>query len=189
MITTGDFKRGTKIEFKGEPYEVIEFQHVKMQQRAPIVRTKLKSLKTGRVLEETFPAGEKFETPQLEEKEMQYLYAQDNLHYFMDMETYEQVGLTEQQLGDSKKFIKEEMIVNILYYKGSPLIVNPPMFVELYVKETEPSFKGDTASAGSKPAILETGAQVKVPFHIQIGDLLKIDTRTGEYIEKVGSKR
>ncbi len=187
MISTGDFKRGSKIEYKGEPYEVIEFQHVKMQQRAPIVRTKIKSLKTGRVLEETFSAGDKFETPALEEKQMQYLYVQDDLHYFMDMETYEQVPLTTQQLGDAKRFIKENMIVTIQYYKGNPLNVNPPMFVELAVKETEPSFKGDTANAGSKPAILETGAQVKVPFHIQVGDILKIDTRTSEYIEKVGT--
>lgn len=189
MIATSDFKRGIKIEYKGEPFEVIEFQHVKMQQRAPIVRTKLKSLKTGRVLEETFSAGDKFEPPALEEKQMQYLYVQDGLHYFMDMETYEQLPMTEEQLGEAKKFIKEEMVVTVQYYKGKPLNVNPPMFVELAVKETEPSFKGDTASAGSKPAILETGAQVKVPFHIQVGDIIKIDTRTSEYIEKVGSQK
>ncbi len=185
MITTGDFRRGKKIEYKSEPYEVIEFQHVKMQQRAPIVRTKIKSLKTGRVLEETFSAGEKFEEPNLEEKDMQYLYAQEDLHYFMDMETYEQLPLTTGQLGDTKKFIKENMIVKILYYKGEPMSVEPPMFVELAVAETEPAFKGDTASGGSKPATLETGAVVKVPFHIQIGDVLKIDTRTSAYIEKV----
>lgn len=185
MITTGDFRRGTKIEYKGEPYEVIEFQHVKMQQRAPIVRTKIKSLKTGRVLEETFQAGEKFESPQLEEKDMQYLYVQEDEHYFMDMETYDQVSISTEQLGDAKKYIKENMIVKILYYKGVPITIEPPMFVELEVIETEPAFKGDTASGGSKPAKLETGAVVKVPFHIQPGDLLKIDTRTGEYIEKI----
>ncbi|MGE5239872.1 MAG: elongation factor P [Chloroflexota bacterium] len=184
MITTADFRRGTKIEYKSEPYEVIEFQHVKMQQRAPIVRTKIKSLKTGRVLEETFSAGEKFEAPALEERQMQYLYAQDELHYFMDTETYEQVPLTTAQLGDTKKFIKENMTVTILYYKGEPMLVEPPMFVELAVAETEPAFKGDTASGGSKPAKLETGAVVKVPFHVSVGDILKIDTRTSEYIEK-----
>ncbi|HIJ59480.1 MAG TPA: elongation factor P [Nitrospirae bacterium] len=189
MIVTSDFKRGAKIEYKGEPYEIIEFQHVKMQQRAPIVRTKIKSLKTGRVLEETFSAGDKFETPALEEKEMQYLYVQDGLHYFMDMETYEQIPLTIEQLGDAKKFIKENMIVTIQYYKGNPLNVNTPMFVELAITDTEPSFRGDTANAGSKPATLETGAQIKVPFHIQIGDLVKIDTRTSEYIVKVGSSK
>jgi len=185
LITTGDFRRGTKIEFKGEPYEVIEFQHVKMQQRAPIVRTRIKSLKTGRVLEETFSAGEKFESPGLEEKEMQYLYAQDDLHYFMDTESYEQIPLSADQLGDARKFIKENMNVRILYYKGQPMTVEPPMFVELAVAETEPAHKGDTASGGNKPAKLETGAVVKVPFHISIGDVLKIDTRTSEYIEKV----
>ncbi len=185
MITAGDFRKGTKIEFKGEPYEVIEFQHVKMQQRAPIVRTKIKSLKTGRVLEENFPAGEKFESPQLQEKQMQYLYVEGDFHYFMDMETFEQVPLSTSQLGDAKKFIKENMLASVLYYKGEPIVVEPPMFVELEVVDTEPAFKGDTASGGSKPAKLETGAVVKVPFHIQVGDILKIDTRTGEYIEKV----
>ncbi|MDI6800610.1 MAG: elongation factor P [Thermodesulfovibrionales bacterium] len=185
LITAGDFRKGSKIEYKGEPYEVVDFQFVKMQQRAPIMRTKIKSLKTGRVLEENFPAGDKFESPALEKKEMQYLYAQDDLHYFMDMETYEQVPLTLEQLGDTKKFIKENMTVSILYYKGDPITVEPPMFVELEVAETEPAFKGDTASGSSKPAKLETGAVVKVPFHIQVGDILKIDTRTSEYIEKV----
>lgn len=188
MISTTDFKRGKKIEFKGEPYEIIEFQHVKMQQRAPIVRTKLKSLKTGRVLEETFSAGDKFDSPSLEEKTMQFLYSQDDFCYFMDTETYEQVPLTVAQLGDAKKFIKENMTVQILYYKGEPLTVEPPMFVELAVAETDPSFKGDTASSSSKPAKLESGAVVKVPFHIDIGDIIKIDTRTAEYIEKVSSK-
>lgn len=185
MITAGDFKKGTKIEYKGEPYEVIEFQHVKMQQRAPIVRTKIKNLKTGRVLEENFPAGDKFEIAKLEEKEMQYLYSDGDNYYYMDMETFEQIPLTSAQLGDAKKFIKENMTVKILYHKGEPIAVEPPMFVELTVVETEPSFKGDTASGGSKPAKLETGAVVKVPFHIQVGDVLKIDTRTSEYVEKV----
>ncbi len=185
MISTNEFRRGSKIEYKGEPYEVLEFQHVKMQQRAPIVRTKIKNLKTGRVIDETFSAGQKFETPALEEKEMQFLYNQEALFYFMDTETYEQIPLREEQLGDARKFIKEEMVVKILYYKGEPIAVEPPIFVELKVVETEPAFKGDTASGGSKPARLETGAVVKVPFHIAEGDIIRIDTRTSEYIERV----
>ncbi|MCL0037692.1 elongation factor P [Thermodesulfovibrionales bacterium] len=189
MIATNDFKRGTKIDYKGEPYEVIEFQHVKMQQRAPIVKTKIKNLKTGGVLEETFSAGEKFESPNLEEKDMQYIYSQDDLYYFMDMKTYEQIPLTSAQIGDTKKFIKEGMTIKILYYKNMPMIVEPPMFVELEVVETEPSFKGDTASGSNKPARLETGLVVKVPFHIEIGEVLRIDTRTSEYIEKVRDRK
>ncbi len=185
MIATSDFRKGKKIEYKGEPCEIIDFQHVKMGRGGAVVRTKLKSLRTGNVLEDTFRSGEKFETPSLEEKEMQYLYEQNDLYYFMDMESYEQIPLTSAQLGDAKKFIKENMTVKILYYKGDPISVEPPMFVELAVADTEPAFKGDTASGGSKPATLETGAVVKVPFHIQIGDVLKIDTRTSEYIEKV----
>ncbi|MCS7203438.1 MAG: elongation factor P [Thermodesulfovibrio sp.] len=185
MISTSEFKKGLKIVYKGEPYEILEFQHVKMQQRAPIVRTKIKNLKTGRVLEENFPAGEKFEKPELEEKQMQYLYSEGNNYVFMDMESFEQISIPKERIGDVVYYIKEEMIVNVIYYKGQPLVIEPPMFVELRVVETEPAFKGDTASGGTKPAKLETGLTIKVPFHIQVGDLLKIDTRTAEYIEKV----
>lgn len=185
MITAGDLRRGMKIEFKDEPYEVIESQHVKMQQRAPIMRVKIKSLKTGRVIDETFNAGDKIQEPQLEEKEMQYLYSQGDEYIFMDMETYEQVNISESALGEAKKYIKENMNVHVLYYKGEPLTVEPPMFVELRIVETEPPFKGDTASGGTKPAKLETGAIIKVPFHIVEGDLIKVDTRTGEYVERV----
>lgn len=185
MVSTSEFKKGLKIVYKGEPYEIIDFQHVKMQQRAPIVRTKIKNLKTGRVLEENFSSGDKFEKPELEERQMQYLYAQGDSCVFMDMESYEQVTIPRQVIGDAIYYIKEEMMVDMIYYKGEPLVIEPPMFVELRVADTEPAFKGDTASGGAKPARLETGLTVKVPFHIQTGDLLKIDTRTGEYIEKV----
>ncbi|HHW20703.1 MAG TPA: elongation factor P [Thermodesulfovibrio thiophilus] len=185
MVSTSEFKKGLKIVYKGEPYEIIDFQHVKMQQRAPIVRTKIKNLKTGRVLEENFSSGDKFEKPELEERQMQYLYAQGDSCVFMDMESYEQVTIPRQVIGDAIYYIKEEMMVDMIYYKGEPLVIEPPMFVELRVADTEPAFKGDTASGGTKPARLETGLTVKVPFHIQTGDLLKIDTRTGEYIEKV----
>lgn len=185
MITTADFRKGAKIEYKGDPFEIVDFQHVKMGRGGAVVRTKLKSMRTGSVLEDTFRSGEKFESPQLEEKNMQYLYAQDDLYYFMDTQTYEQIPLTANQLGDAKKFIKENMTVAILYCKGEPMTVEPPMFVELQVVDTEPAHKGDTASGGSKPAKLETGAIVKVPFHIAIGNIIKIDTRSSEYIEKV----
>ncbi|MBF0538762.1 MAG: elongation factor P [Nitrospirae bacterium] len=184
MIATNDFRRGTKIEYKGEPYEVIEFQHVKMGRGAAFVRAKMKGLKSGKVIEDTFNSGEKFPKANLEEKQMQYLYNQDNQYYFMDMETYEQLPLTEEQLGSVRLLIKENMIVTILYHKENPLAVEPPIFVELAVAKTDPGFKGDTASGGSKPAILETGANIKVPFHINEGDVIKIDTRTLEYIER-----
>jgi elongation factor P len=186
LISTSDFRKGRKIEFKNEPCEIVDFQHVKIGRGGAIVRTKMKSLRTGNILEHTFRSGEKIETPYLEQKEMQYLYAQDELYYFMDMETYEQIPLTAEQLGDAKKFIKENMIVEILYYNKSPLTVDIPTFVELVVAETDPpGFKGDTASGGNKPATLETGTVIKVPFHINEGDTIKIDTRTGEYIERV----
>jgi elongation factor P len=185
MISTNDFKRGTKIEYKGEPYIVLDFQHVKMGRGGAFVRAKLKGLKSGKIIEETFGAGDKVPKADLEEKEMQYLYSQDNLYYFMDNETYEQVPLTEEQLGDARLYLKENMNVYILYYKQDPIAVELPNFVELQVTETEPGVRGDTASGGSKPAKLETGATVKVPFHINEGDIIKVDTRTGEYIERV----
>ena len=185
MISTNDFKRGTKIEHKGEPYIVLDFQHVKMGRGGAFVRAKLKGLKSGKIIEETFGAGDKVPKADLEEKEMQYLYSQDNLYYFMDNETYEQVPLTDEQLGDARLYLKENMNVYILYYKQDPIAVELPNFVELQVTETEPGVRGDTASGGSKPAKLETGATVKVPFHINEGDIIKVDTRTGEYIERV----
>jgi len=186
LISTSDFRKGRKVEFKGEPCEIIDFQHVKMGRGGAIVRTKLKNLKTGAILEETFRSGEKLETPGLEEMTMQYLYAQDELYYFMDVETYEQIPLVQAQLGDAKKFLKENTTVKILYHKGIPISVEVPTFVELIVVKTDPAgFKGDTASGGGKPATLETGALVKVPFHINEGDTIRVDTRTSEYIERV----
>ncbi|GBD99429.1 elongation factor P [bacterium BMS3Abin07] len=185
MISTNDFRKGTKIEFKGEPYEVIDFQHVKMGRGGAFIRTKMKGLRTGKVIEETFTAGDKLPKAPLEEKEMQYLYNQDKLYYFMDTGTFEQIPLNEEQLSDAIKLLKENMKVNILYYKNEPMSIELPTFVELQVTETEPGFKGDTASGGSKPAKVETGAVVKVPFHINEDDIIKIDTRTVEYIERV----
>lgn len=185
MIATSDFRRGTKIEYKGEPQEVIEFQHVKMGRGAAFVRAKLRGLKSGKVVEDTFNSGDKFPKANLESKDMQFLYDQDDMYYFMDTENYEQFPLTLEQLGNAKNLLKENMVVKILYHKESPLAVELPIFVELEVTQTEPGFKGDTASGGSKPAIVETGANIKVPFHINEGDKIKIDTRSSEYIERV----
>lgn len=186
MFSTSDFKKGLKVEFKGEPCEIIDFQHVKMGRGGAIVRTKMKNLKTGAVLEETFRSGEKLERPGLEEKSMQYLYNQDDHYFFMDLETFEQIPLTTDLLSDTKTFLKENMTVKILYHKDVPISVELPTFVELVVSKTAPAgFKGDTASGGGKPATLETGAIVKVPFHINEGDTIRVDTRTSEYIERV----
>lgn len=185
MISTNDFRKGTKIEYKGEPFEVIEFQHVKLGRGGAFVRAKMKGLRSGKIIEDTFTAGDKFPRAPLDEKQMQYLYSQDNFYYFMDLETFEQITLNEKQLGDTIKFLKENMTVSIMYFKEEPLAVDIPTFVELQVVETDPGYKGDTASGGSKPAKLETGAVVKVPFHINAGDVIKVDTRTSEYIERV----
>ena len=185
MITTADFRRGAKIVYKGEPCEVVEFMHSKMGRGGALVKTKMKNLITGAVLEDTFRSGEKFDSPQLEEKRMQYLYEQDNMYYFMDTESYEQMPLNEEQLGASKKLLKENTEATMLIYNGKPIAVDLPIFVDLEVAETDPGFKGDTASGGSKPATLETGAVIKVPFHVNIGDVIKVDTRTLEYIERV----
>ncbi len=185
MISTSDFRKGAKIEYKGAPHEIVDFQHHKMGRGGAIVRTKLKNLITGSIFDDSFKGGEKFKTPNLEERSMQYLYKDGDHFYFMDNETFEQLPLTEEQLGDAKKFLIENMAVKILLYSGSPLTVALPMFVELKIDKTDPGFKGDTASGGSKPAVLESGATVKVPFHLSEGDIIKVDTRTSEYIERV----
>ncbi len=185
MISTSDFRKGLKMEYKGDPYEIIDFQHVKMGRGGAVVKTKMKNIKTGSVIEETIRSGEKFPTPELEERKMQYLYMQDDLYYFMDQETFEQVPLTAAQLGNSKLFLKENTEVKILSYRGQPLNVELPTFIDLVIVKTDPGFKGDTASGGGKPATLETGAVVRVPFHINEGDTIKVDTRTSEYIERV----
>lgn len=185
MISTSEFRKGAKIEYKGAPHEIIDFQHHKMGRGGAIVRTKLKNLKTGSIFDDSFKGGEKFEVPNLEERSMQYLYGDGDHYHFMDNESYEQIPLTADQLGDAIKFLKENMEVKVLMYSGSPLGVEVPTFVELKIEKTEPGFKGDTASGGSKPAILESGVTVKVPFHLNEGDIIKVDTRTSEYIERV----
>jgi elongation factor P len=185
VISTSEFRKGAKIEYKGAPHEIIDFQHHKMGRGGAIVRTKLKNLKTGSIFDDSFKGGEKFEKPNLEERSMQYLYNDGDHFHFMDNESYEQMPLTAEQLGDAKKFLIENMAVQVLLYSGSPLIVEVPTFVELKIEKTDPGFKGDTASGGSKPAVLESGATVKVPFHLNEGDTIKVDTRTSEYIERV----
>jgi elongation factor P len=185
VISTSEFRRGAKIEYKGAPHEIVDFQHHKMGRGGAIVRTKLKNLITGSIFDDSFKGGEKFQVPNLEEKSMQYLYNDGDQYHFMDNESYEQLPLTEEQLGEAKKFLKENMAVKMLFYSGSPIAVDVPMFVELKIVKTDPGFKGDTASGGSKPAVLESGVKVKVPFHLNEGDTVKIDTRTSEYIERV----
>jgi len=185
MISAGDFRKGVTIELDGQVYVVVDFQHVKPGKGAAFVRTRIKNVKTGAVLEKTFSPTEKVPRAEIETKEMQYLYKDGNVYYFMDTETYEQVPLNESQVEDALKYLKENMTAYIKFYKGEPFLVEPPTFVELEVVETEPGFKGDTATGGSKPAKLETGAVVQVPLFINVGDKIKIDTRTGEYIERI----
>lgn len=184
MISTTDFRGGLRLEVEGEPYIIVEFQHVKPGKGGAFVRTTLKHLKTGNTINKTFRSGEAFEVPDLEEKTAQYLYAQEDSRHFMDLETYEQFMLTTEQLGDRRDFLKETSTVKILFYRGQPITVELPTFVELLVAETDPWRKGTTSSGGSKPATLETGVVIKVPVHINVGDVLKIDTRTGTYVER-----
>ncbi|MEK6692365.1 MAG: elongation factor P [Nitrospirota bacterium] len=185
MISTSEFRNGSKIELEGNPYVIVEFLHVKPGKGGAFVRTKLKSLKTGSIIERTFRAGEKLDVPDLEEKEVQYLYSTGEDYFFMDTKIYDQSSLNANQLGDSKNFLKENMVIKVLYHRGNPIGIELPIFVALMVAKTEPGIRGDTASGGSKPATLETGATIKVPLHINEGDVIKVDTRTSEYIERV----
>jgi len=184
-VSTAEFRNGLKIEIDGEPYVIVEFQHVKPGKGGAFVRTKMKSLKSGNVIDRTFRSGEKVDVPELEEKTMQYLYAADKDRVFMDTSSYEQISMSEQQLGESINYLKENMEIKVLYFKGRPINIDVPMFVELAISKTEPGVRGDTASGGSKPATLETGAIVKVPFYLNEGDVVKVDTRTGTFIERV----
>ncbi len=184
MVTAGDFKNGLTFEMEGNVLQVVEFQHVKPGKGAAFVRTKCKNVKTGAVVERTFSPTDKFENAQVERREMQYLYTDGDLYYFMDMESYEQLPIGQDKLDDNFRFVKEEMMCKIVSYKGDIFAVEPPMHVELEVTDTEPGFKGDTATGATKPATLETGATIKVPLFIEIGNVLRIDTRTGEYIER-----
>lgn len=184
MITAGDFRNGVTFELDGQVVQVIEFQHVKPGKGAAFVRTKYKNVITGSVVETSFNPTAKFPTAFVERKDMQYSYTDGELYYFMDMETYEQIPISADKLGDAFRFVKEEMICKVLSYKGSVFGVEPPNFVELVVTQTDPGFKGDTATNATKPAILETGAEVKVPLFINEGEKIQIDTRTGEYMSR-----
>jgi elongation factor P len=185
LIDTSDFRNGMSIELEGEIYSIVEFQHVKPGKGGAFVRTRLKNVKSGSVLEKTFRAGEKMEQAILERRPMNYLYSSDGEHFFMDMESFEQVGLPNAVLGDSAKYLKENTEVQMLLHKERIIGADLPFFMELEVSETDPGVRGDTASGGSKPATLETGAVVNVPLFINVGDQVKVDTRTNQYLERV----
>ena len=184
MIFAGNLRPGMKIEVDGVPFVVTDYQWVKPGKGGAFNRTKLKNMRTGAIVERTFRTEEKLPPAELEEKRTQFLYQSGDEFHFMDTETYEQFFLSEEQLGDARKYLKEEMVVTIVSHRGSPLTVEVPTFVELAVAETDPGVRGDTASGGSKPATLETGAVIQVPLFINVGDRLRVDTRTGTYIER-----
>ena len=185
MISAGDFRNGITLEIEGAVYQIVEFQHVKPGKGAAFVRTKLKNIISGGVVEKTFRPTEKFENAHIERKDMQYLYQDGDLYNFMDMETYDQIALNSDVVGDALKFVKENEMCKICSYNGKVFSVEPPLFVELEITDTEPGFKGDTATGATKPAVVETGATVYVPLFVNQGDKIKIDTRTGEYLSRV----
>ncbi len=185
MISAGDFRNGVTFELDGQVMQVIEFQHVKPGKGAAFVRTKYRNVISGGVVEKSFSPTERFPTAFIERKDMQYLYHDEGLYYFMDNETYEQIPLNADKLDDNFKFVKENENVKVLSYKGNVFGVEPPTFVELKIVDTEPGVRGDTATNVTKPATLETGAVIKVPIFIDNGETIRIDTRTGEYMERV----
>ena len=185
MISAGDFRNGITIEVDGNIYQIIEFQHVKPGKGAAFVRTKLKNIKNGGVVEKTFRPMEKCPQARIDRADMQYLYTDGDLYHFMNVENYDQIALDAEAVGDSLKFVKENEMVKMCSHNGSVFAVEPPLFVELEVTETEPGFKGDTATGATKPAVVETGATVYVPLFVEQGDKIKIDTRTGEYLSRV----
>jgi elongation factor P len=185
MLETSDFRRSAKLEIDGAPYTIIDFEHVKPGKGNAFTRCRVRNLITGQMLERTFKSGDKFPVPDIEAKEMQFLYAEDNLLTFMDVKNYEQTTLDVKVLGDDRKFLLDNLEVVVLLYNGKPINVELPSFVNLPIEYCEPGFKGDTATGASKPATLAGGHVVTVPLHLKEGDILKIDTRTGDYVEKV----
>lgn len=185
MISAGDFRNGVTVEIDGTVYQIIEFQHVKPGKGAAFVRTKLKDVINTGVVEKTFRPTEKFPQARIDRKDMQFLYNDGDIYNFMDPDSYEQIGIAKEVVGDAMKFVKENDSCKICSYNGNVFSVEPPLFVELEITETEPGFKGDTATGASKPATVETGAVVNVPLFVNQGDKIKIDTRTGEYLSRV----
>jgi len=185
MISAGDFRNGITIELDNGIYQIIEFQHVKPGKGAAFVRTKLKNIVSGGVIEKTFRPTEKCPQARIDRKDMQYLYSDGDLFHFMDVENYDQIALNEETVGDALKFVKENDMCKVCSHNGNVFAIEPPLFVELEVTDTEPGFKGDTATGASKPATVETGATVSVPLFVEIGNKIKIDTRTGEYLSRV----
>jgi len=185
MVSAGDFRNGLTIELENNVYQVIEFQHVKPGKGAAFVRTKLRNIKSGGVIEKTFRPTEKCPQAHIERSDMQYLYSDGDLYYFMDVATFDQIALNEEAIGDTLEFVKENDMVKMLSHNKQVFAIEPPLFVELVITETEPGFKGDTATGASKPAIVETGATVYVPLFVEQGDKISIDTRTGEYLKRV----
>ena len=186
QVSTAEFKRGLKIQFDGEPYSIVDFQHVKPGKGGAFVRTKLKHMRLGRVIDNTFRAGEKVELVDFDEKRMQYLY-KDERYHFMDLDTYDQISLSADEVGDARDFLKENTEVEILFIDGSPVSVELPNFIELQIVKTDPGIRGDTATGGSKPATLETGAVIQVPLFLNEGDVVKVDTRSSEYLGRVAT--
>ena len=184
MISAGDFKNGITLEIDGNVMQILEFQHVKPGKGAAFVRTKLKNIINGGVVEKTFRPTEKFPQARIDRREMQYLYADGDIYNFMDTENYEQIGLSADKVGDALKFVKENEMVKVCSHNGNVFAIEPPLFVELAITDTEPGFKGDTATGATKPAVVETGATVYVPLFVDVNDVIKIDTRTGEYLSR-----
>ena len=184
MVVAGDFKNGITFEMDGNVFQVIEFQHVKPGKGAAFVRTKMKNVITGAVIERSFSPTDKFDSAYIERRDMQYSYNDGDLYYFMDMESFDMVPLNPEVLPDSFKFVKEEMMCKLCSFKGKVFSVEPPTFVELEITDTDPGFAGNTATNTLKPATVETGAEIKVPLFIEVGEVIKIDTRTGEYLSR-----
>ena len=186
QVSTAEFKKGLKIQFDGAPYTIVDFQHVKPGKGGAFVRTKLKHMRLGRVIDNTFRAGEKVELVDFDEKRMQFLYKDDRYH-FMDLDTYDQISLSAEEVGEARDFLKENTEVEILFIESSPITVELPNFIEIRIAKTDPGIRGDTASGGSKPATLETGAVIQVPLFLNEGDVVKVDTRSGDYLGRVAA--